>query len=246
MNKMSRIALITGISRGIGRATALRFAKAGYIVAGNYLKHVDDAKSLEETITKSSGICFFEKVDVCDSKKTRKFVSEVIKKFGKIDVLINNAGIYHRKKFDEITFEELEETMRVNFYSAFHFCKEVVPYMKKARSGRIISMASQLAWTGSNWGTHYTSTKGALVGFSRSLARELAEFNITVNVVAPGPVDTDIMAYETPEMRKAREENIPIRRIAKPEEVAEVLLFLAGTDSSYITGQVIHVSGGIL
>ncbi|MEM2715373.1 MAG: SDR family NAD(P)-dependent oxidoreductase [Candidatus Thermoplasmatota archaeon] len=233
-------AIITGASRGIGKATAILFAKNGAKVGINYLKSEEEAKKvLEEAKNISDGILL--KGDVSNFKEAKRVVEKFVDKFGGIDILVNNAGIYKRKKFKELSEEEWDETIKNNLKSSFNICKCCLPYMKK---GKIIFISSQLALRGSSHGAHYSASKSAMLGLMKSLAIELAP-DINVNAIAPGIIDTDIIANYSEEEKRIKANEIPLKRIGLPQDIANVCLFLASDLASYITGETINVNGGL-
>jgi len=235
-------ALVTGASRGIGRAIAIKFAENGATVGINYFKSEEKAKEVLDIVNEhSNGILL--RGDVGSYKEAKKVVEDFIKFAGGIDVLVNNAGIYKRKRFEEMSEEQWDETIRVNLKGAFNICKHAIPYMKEG--GKIIFISSQLAFKGSSHGADYATSKSGMLGLMRSLAIELAARKINVNAIAPGTIDTDIIADYTKEERREREKQIPLKRIGKPEDVANVALFLASELSNYVTGEVILVTGGL-
>jgi len=235
-------AIITGASRGIGRAIAIKFAQNGAVVGINYLKSEDKAKDVLKTVKKySDGVLLHG--DVGDYEKCGEIVKKFINFAGGVDIVVSNAGIYTRNKFSEIDEKQWEETMRVNLKGAFNICKHSIPYMKEG--GKIIFISSQLAFKGSSHGADYSASKAGILGLMRSLALELAERKINVNAIAPGTIDTDMIAGYSDRERKKREMEIPLKRIGKPEDVANIALFLASELSDYITGEVILATGGL-
>lgn len=236
-------AIITGASRGIGKGIALKFAEEGAIVGINYNSSEDKAKDVLEKINeKSEGMLL--KGDVGDRGDARLVIKDFIEKYGGLDILVNNAGIYYRKDLEETTIEEYEKTMTINTKGPFMLCKFALPHLKKSDQGRIINMSSQLAFRGSTHGTAYVTSKTALVGLTRALALELGPEGITVNAIAPGTIDTDIIAGYSEEKRKKRAEKIPLKRIGTPEDIAEAALFLASDMGSYVNGEIMGVNGG--
>lgn len=235
-------ALITGASRGIGRAIAIKFAKNGAIVGINYFKSENEARKVLELVNEhSKGVLL--KGDVGSYKEAKKIVEDFIKFAGGIDILVNNAGIYERKNFEELSEEQWDETLRINLKGSFNICKHAIPYMKEG--GKIIFISSQLALKGSSHGADYAASKAGLLGLMKSLAIELASRKINVNAIAPGTIDTDIIAGYSMKERMEREKQIPLGRIGKPEDVANVALFLASDLANYVTGEVILVTGGL-
>ena len=235
-------ALITGASRGIGRAIAIEFAKNGATVGINYFKSKGKAREVYEEALKYSNAILL-KGDVGSFNEAKNIVKNFIEFAGSIDILVLNAGIYKRKKFHEIEEKDWDETLRVNLKGSFNICKHAIPYINDG--GKIIFISSQLAFKGSSHGADYAASKSGLLGLMRSLAIELASKKINVNAIAPGTIDTDIIADYSKEERMEREKQIPLGRIGKPEDVASVALFLASNMANYITGEVILVTGGL-
>ncbi|MCD6222727.1 MAG: SDR family oxidoreductase [Thermoplasmata archaeon] len=235
-------ALITGASRGIGRAIAIKFAKNGAIVGINYFKSENEARKVLELVNEhSKGVLL--KGDVGSYKEAKKIVEDFVKFAGGIDILVNNAGIYERKNFEELSEEQWDETLRINLKGSFNICKHALPYMHEG--GKIIFISSQLALKGSSHGADYAASKAGLLGLMKSLAIELASRKINVNAIAPGTIDTDIIAGYSMKERMEREKQIPLGRIGKPEDVANVALFLASDLANYVTGEIILVTGGL-
>ena len=235
-------ALVTGASRGIGRAIAIKFAKNGAIVGINYFKSENEARKVLELVNEhSKGVLL--KGDVGSYKEAKKIVEDFVKFAGGIDILVNNAGIYERKNFEELSEEQWDETLRINLKGSFNICKHALPYMHEG--GKIIFISSQLALKGSSHGADYAASKAGLLGLMKSLAIELASRKINVNAIAPGTIDTDIIAGYSMKERMEREKQIPLGRIGKPEDVANVALFLASDLANYVTGEVILVTGGL-
>lgn len=235
-------ALITGASRGIGRAIAIKFAEHGAFVGINYFKSHEKAKKVLKEVKKySDGILL--PADVGKFDEARKIVEKFVNAAGRIDVLVNNAGIYKRSKFEELDEKQWDEIIETNLKSCYNMCKNALPYMKEG--SKIIFISSQLAFRGSSHGADYAASKAGILGLMRSLAIELAERKINVNAVAPGTIDTDIIANYTEEQRRKRIEEIPLKRLGMPEDVANVCLFLASNLADYVTGEVILVTGGL-
>ncbi len=233
-------AIITGASRGIGKAIAIKFAENGAFVGINYFKsHNKAIETLNKVREYSDGILL--QADIGKYEEAKNIIQRFVKERGKIDILVNNAGIYKRQNFRYMNEEQWDKTIETNLKSCFNMCKNVLPYMKK---GKIIFISSQLGLKGSSHGADYSASKAGILGLMKSLALELAP-NIKVNAVAPGTIDTDIIADYTQEHRRKREKEIPLKRIGLPEEVANVCLFLASDLSDYITGETIVVSGGL-
>lgn len=238
-----KTALITGSSRGIGRGIATKFAENNAFVGINY---VSDDKSAEETlklVKKKGGNGLLLKGDISKPKEVEKIVKTLVDKRGNIDILINNAGIYFRNEFEKLKSEVWNKVLSVNLDGSYNMCKKVLPYMKK--NSNIIFISSQLAFRGSAHGSDYAASKAGQLGLMRSLALELSSKKIRVNAVAPGTIDTDIISDYTEQQRKKRINEIPLKRLGNPEDIANACLFLASNMSDYITGETINVNGGL-
>ncbi len=233
--------IVTGASRGIGRAIAIELTQRGYRVAINYNKSEKEAKELANFINEEYGEAYPYRADVSSYQEIKYMVDSFYKDFGEIYGLVANAGIYIRKKIREMSIEDWKRTIDVNLNGAFYLVKASLPYISH---GSIVFIASQLAFKGSESSVAYGASKAGILGLMRSLALQLAP-DIRVNAVAPGTIDTDMISTYTPKQRMEREEKIPLKRIGKPEEVAKVVAFLLSEDSSYITGATIDVNGGL-
>lgn len=243
---MSKVALITGATRGIGKQIAITLAKNGYDIAINYRTENDDLKNTKEEIEKNNVKCLAVKGDVAIFEDCEKFVEEVIKEFGKIDVLVNNAGITRDTLIMRMKKEDFESVIDTNLVGTFNVTKNVISHMLKARFGKIINISSVVGVSGNAGQTNYAASKAGIIGFTKSLAKEVASRNILVNAVAPGFIETGMTDVLKDEIKQDIEKNIPLKRIGTPQDVANVVKFLASEDSSYITGQVINVDGGML
>ncbi|MGB9005001.1 MAG: 3-oxoacyl-ACP reductase family protein [Candidatus Aminicenantales bacterium] len=241
-----RKALITGGSRGIGRATAILLAKAGADVAINFVHRPDAAEEVRTAVEALGRECLVVKADLSLEEEARKLVVAVVEKWRRLDILVNNAGIWTYGEMGVIDAAVWEETMRVNLNSVFYVTNAVIPLMKAQQWGRIINVSSTAAVRGEAFHSHYAASKAALHGLAKSWAPELAADNILVNCVAPGWVDTDMCAevFRDGEFRRRVEESIPLKRIALPEDIAGPILFLASDLARHITGTIIHVNGG--
>ncbi len=233
-------AVITGSSRGIGKAIAVELAKAGYSVVINCDR---DEMASEHTVTEIldfGGEAISIKADISWKEDAENLIEQVIAKWGKIDVLVNNAGILPSpKKIEDISDQEWDRVMGINLRGAFYCTRAAVRHMKKERSGNIVNISSVAGKEGGTVGAHYAASKAGMIGFTKALARELAPYNIRVNAVAPGPVDTEFLSEEV----KAKLSRLSLLgRIAKPEEVAHAVLFLIRNE--HITGETINVNGG--
>jgi 3-oxoacyl-[acyl-carrier protein] reductase len=239
-------ALITGGSRGIGRATAVLFAKAGCDVALNYQKQKKAAKGVKNEIEKMGRECLIFQADVSRKRDISLMIEGMMKKWKQIDILVNNAGIWTYGEMGNMSENVWEEMMEINLDSVFYTCNAVIPYMKEKKRGAIINVSSTAAIRGEAFHSHYAASKGAVVSLSKSLAVELAPYNIRVNSVAPGWVDTDMCAevFKDPDFRKRIQDSIPLKRIPPPEDIAGAILFLASDLACHITGEVLNVNGG--
>lgn len=246
INLEGRKALITGGSRGIGKATSLLFARAGSDVAINYLSKSQAAEEVKEEVSRIGRECLVFKADVSRKGDIALMVRNILERWNRIDVLVNNAGIWTYGEMGDMPEEIWAETMKINLDGVFHTCNAVVPFMKEKKRGWIINVSSTAAVRGEAFHSHYAASKGALVSLTKSLAVELAPFNIRVNCVAPGWVDTDMCAgvFKDADFRREVQESIPLKRIPPPEDIAGPILFLASDLAQHITGEVINVNGG--
>lgn len=242
----NKSALITGGDSGIGRAAAIAFAKEGADVAIAYLNEHEDANKTKELIEQEGRKCILIAGDVGNENFCRKIVEETLGAFGRLDVLVNNAAEQHVKQsILDISAEQLERTFRTNIFSMFHTVKAALPHMKQG--ARIINTTSVTAYRGSAHLLDYSTTKGAIVAFTRSLSQQLADKGILVNAVAPGPVWTPLIPASFPAEKVAEfGTSVPLGRAGQPDEIAPCYVFLASDDSSYMTGQVLHPNGGEL
>lgn len=243
---MSKVALITGATRGIGKQIAIKLAKEGYNIAINYRKENEELENTKREIEEQNVKCLAVQGDVSNFEDTKRFVDEVINEFGAIDVLVNNAGITKDMLILRMQKEDFESVVNVNLTGTFNVTKNVVPYMMKKRSGRIINISSVVGISGNAGQTNYSASKAGIIGFTKSLAKEVASRNILVNAVAPGFIETDMTSILKDDVKAEIAKNIPLKRMGTAEDVANVVKFLASEDSSYITGQVINVDGGML
>ncbi|NIO08946.1 MAG: SDR family oxidoreductase [Deltaproteobacteria bacterium] len=245
---MSEVAIVTGGGNGIGRSVCLRFARAGIALA-IVDRDLKGAESVRDEVRGLGGEAEAHKVDVTKSDEVHQVVEEVRNRHGRIDILCNIAGgSFYRKRIDELTWNQWNEVVNANLKGTFLFCREVGRVMLKEKKGRIVNTASNYGITGSETRTPYGAAKAGIIGFSKSLAMELAPHGILVNVIAPGPTDTPtVMSHSTPEARFERaQREIPLRRTGKPEDIAEGFFFFVGPESAYMTGQTLHVNGGIV
>ncbi|OAG26964.1 3-oxoacyl-[acyl-carrier-protein] reductase [Thermodesulfatator autotrophicus] len=245
MNLENRIALVTGASRGIGRAIAIALAKAGADVVVNYSSSEEAAKEVANEIEKLGRKAITSKFDVANATEVSEAVKKAEEALGPIDILVNNAGITRDTLFLRMKEEDWDRVLEVNLKGAFNCSKAVIQGMLKRRFGRIINISSVIAMTGNAGQTNYAAAKAGLIGFTKSLAREVATRGVTVNVVAPGYIETDMTAKIPDKIKEAILAQIPMGRVGKAEEVAPAVVFLASPEASYITGTVLHVNGGL-
>ena len=244
---MNKTVIITGAAKGIGRAIAKDFAYSGYNVCINYNTSEEKAKELCQELAKDGCNVIIYKADVTNRQEVDKMVDYVIGTFGNIDVLINNAGISEYKLFTDITQEDMEKMVNVNILGVFNTTQSVLKKsMLSRKDGTIINISSICGMVGASLEVAYSTTKAAIIGMSKALAKELAPSNITVNVVAPGAISTDMISSLSKEDLEVLKEEIPIGKIGNVEDVAASVKFLASYEARYITGQVISPNGGLV
>lgn len=241
-----KTALITGGSRGIGRATAILFAEAGADVAISYVSHEAAAMEVKREIENRGRRCLVLKADISRQEEAVRMVETIVKELAAVDILVNNAGIWTYGEIGNMASETWEETIKINLDSVFFVTNAVVPHMKKKKRGWIINVSSTAAIRGEALHSHYAATKGAINSLTKSWAVELAPYNIRVNCVAPGWVDTDMCAdvFSDPAFRESVRQSIPLKRIPPPEDIAGPILFLASDLARHITGAILNVNGG--
>jgi NAD(P)-dependent dehydrogenase (short-subunit alcohol dehydrogenase family) len=239
-----KVALITGGDSGIGRAVAISFAKEGADVAISYLNEEQDAQETQRQVEEEGRRCLTLAGDIGDEAHCRQLVQQTVQELGKLDVLVNNAAEQHpQESIKDITADQLERTFRTNIFSMFFLTKAALDHLQPGSA--IINTSSVTAFKGSPQLLDYSSTKGAIVAFTRSLAQALAEQNIRVNAVAPGPIWTPLIPSTFPPDKVASfGADVPLKRAGQPEELAPSYVFLASDDASYFTGQVLHPNGG--
>lgn len=243
---MKKTVIITGASKGIGRATAKKFAKEGFRVVINYNNSKEEAYALEQELSEITEVISV-KADISKKDEAEILVSETVKRFGRIDVLINNAGIsMHSTLFTDTDEKDWQQIFNVNLFGMFNVTKAALPFMIHEKRGSIVNVSSIWGVSGASCEALYSSSKSAVNGFTKSLAKELAPSGIRVNAVAPGVIETKMNAFLSEEERKAIEDEIPMGRYGTTEEIASAIYFLASDESSYITGQVLTADGGFL
>ena len=244
MKLKEKIALVTGGSRGLGKAIALQLAKDGAQVVVNYATSTDKAEEVVAAIKAEGGKALAMKADVSHLEEVEKMVDTIYEQFGRIDILVNNAGVTRDELLISMEREDWDKVIATNLGGIFNCSKSVAKYMMMQKSGRIINMSSVAGERGGRGQSNYAASKGAVNAFTRSVAMELARKKVTVNAVAPGVVETE-MSSEV--IRRAQDiilNSVALKRLGQPEEIAKVVAFLASDDSSYITGEVIRVDGG--
>ena len=243
---MDKVAMITGATRGIGKQITLTLANEGYNIVLNYRTENDELIQAKNEIESKNVNCLTVQGDVTNFKDCKQMIERAINEFGKIDVLINNAGITKDMLLARMKEEDFKQVIDVNLVGTFNMTKNVISYMMKARSGRIINISSVVGIAGNAGQTNYSASKAGIIGFTKSLAKEVASRNILVNAVAPGFIETNMTDILKQEVKDEIAKNIPLKRMGTPKDVANVVKFLASEDSSYITGQVISVDGGMI
>ena len=241
-----KVVFVTGGSRGIGKAIALKYAQNGYNVIINYVSDKTNVEELQKEFTKLNEECLIEKADVSKSEEVEKIVKKAIEKFNKIDVLVNNAGITRDGLLMRMKEEDFDKVIEINLKGTFLVTKSVIPYMLKKRDGKIINLASVVGVTGNAGQCNYSSSKAGIIGFTKSIAKELASRNIRANAIAPGFIDTDMTSILSDEVKDSINVQIPMKRMGTTQEIANVAYFLGCEESSYITGQVINIDGGMV
>ena len=244
---MTDVALISGGANGIGRAVSLKLAANGiFVVIADWEEAA--AAEVRKTIVGAGGKAEVARVDVTKAGEVEAVVGGVLQRHGRVDILANIAGgSIHRKPIEEMSWQEWKEVLDVNLKGTFLFCRAVAPIMQRQSRGRIINTASNYGVTGSALRTPYSAAKAGVIAFSKSLALELAPYGVLVNVVAPGPTETArVMKNWTPEYIREREKQIPLGRHGRPDDLADAFYFLCSAESAWMTGQTLHVNGGLV
>ncbi len=242
----NKVVLITGASRGIGKAIAQECVKQGAKVAFTYLSSDEKARALETELTSNGGEAKGFKSDAADYDQAMKLIDDVVEVYGKIDVLVNNAGITRDTLLMRMSEEQWDEVINTNLKSAFNLTKAVIKPMLKAKSGSIINMSSVVGVSGNAGQANYAASKAGLLGFTKSVAQELGSRNIRCNAIAPGFIETEMTDVLDPKVVQEWRNSIPLKRGGSPEDVANLTVFLGSDMSAYITGQTINVCGGML
>jgi len=242
-----RVALVTGAGRGIGKAIALAFGREGAHVIVNDICPKDELKKVADEISAQGVQSMASQADVTERDQVQSMIDQIGKTFQRLDVLVNNAGIIRRGTIETVTEDDWDEVIRVNLKGTFNCCKAVVAIMKRQKMGKIINVSSVAAKTGDiTSAPGYGPSKAAIDALTKTLARELAQFRINVNAVAPHAIETEMSAQWSEEKRKSIIEAIPLKRLGTPEDVAHAVLFLASDKASFITGEILDVNGGFL
>lgn len=241
-----KIAVVTGASRGIGRAVARRLASEGATVIINYNGSREKAEETLREIEETGGRGAIEQCDVSDFEQCREFIQKVIKEYGALDILVNNAGVTKDGLIMGMSEEDFNRVIDTNLKGAFHTIRFAVRQMLKQKSGRIINMASVVGVSGNAGQANYAASKAGVIGLTKAAAKEVASRGITVNAIAPGFIETDMTASLPESVKEASLAQIPLGCFGKAEQVAAAVAFLASEDAAYITGQVLHVDGGMV
>lgn len=240
-----KVALITGGSRGIGEAIVMKFAQEGANVVFTYASSEDKAKAVADSAEALGVKAIAIKSDASDYNQAEALVNEVIAQFGKIDILINNAGITRDNLMLRMTEEQWDDIIRVNLKSVFNLTKHVLKPMMKQKSGAIINMSSVVGIFGNAGQANYAASKAGIIGFSKSIAKEVGSRNIRCNTIAPGFIETDMTHTLTEDQKKAYTDNIPLKRLGSGEDIANACVYLGSDLATYVTGQVLSICGGL-
>ncbi|NLL52824.1 MAG: 3-oxoacyl-[acyl-carrier-protein] reductase [Peptococcaceae bacterium] len=241
----NKTALVTGASRGIGRAIALALAEEGAAIVINYVNNRSLAEEVVREIEESGGKALAVCADVSNFEEAGALVGKAKELFGSVDILVNNAGVTKDGLIMRMTEEDFDRVLEVNLKGAFNCCRHVVPLMVKQRSGRIINITSIVGLVGNAGQANYAASKAGLIGLTKSLAKEIGSRGITVNAVAPGFIETDMTSGLNEKMKEDAKENIALKKLGTPVDIANAVCFLASEKAAYITGQVISVDGGM-
>lgn len=246
MQLAGKVALVTGASRGIGRAVALQLAKSGAKIAVNYAGNQAAAEEVKQLIEENGGEAILVQADISSSESVDAMVSAVMDAFGRIDILVNNAGITRDTLLMRMKEADWNAVIQTNLTGVFYVTKAVSKIMMKQRSGRIVNMSSVVGLMGNAGQANYAAAKAGVIGFTKSMAKELAARNITVNAIAPGFIATDMTAVLSDKVKEDLATKIPLGRLGAADDIANAVLFLVSDSASYITGQTLNVDGGMV
>ena len=242
----NKTVFVTGASRGIGKEVALKFADKGYNVVINYVSSKTNVEELKEEFEKKGVKALIMQADVTNKEAIEELVKKAIEEFGQIDVLVNNAGITKDNLLMRMSEEEFDKVIEINLKGTYIVTKAVTKYMMKKRKGSIINLSSVVGVAGNAGQCNYAASKAGIIGFTKSVAKELASRNIRANAVAPGFIETDMTAILSDEVKENIHNQIPLKRMGTAKEVANLIYFLGSDESAYITGQVINIDGGMV
>ena len=245
MSLKGKVAIVTGGSRGIGKAIALRLAREGANIVFTFSQNFDQANEVESQLERMKVKVMAVQADVSNYEEAQKIAAQTVESFGRIDILVNNAGITRDKALMTMSETDWREVIDTNLDGVFNYSKSVIVKMLKQKSGSIINISSYSGVFGQPGQTNYSASKAGIIGFTKALAKEVAAYNIRVNAVAPGFIDTEMTGVLSEKYREKMIKTIPLRRFGKSEEVAGIVSFLLSDDAGYITGQVIRTDGGL-
>ena len=245
-NLSGKVALVTGASRGIGRAIALRLAQDGAKVAVNFSSNIAKAEEVKSAIEASGGEAMLVQGDVSNFATVTELVKQIVDTWGRLNILVNNAGITRDNLLLKMSEDDFDKVIATNLKGVFNCTKAVTKLMMKQRGGRIVNMSSVVGLKGNISQTNYAAAKAGIIGFTKSAARELASRGVTVNAVAPGLIDTDMTAALSEKVKEVMLQEIPAGRMGTPEDVANAVAFLVSDQAAYITGQILSVDGGMV